>query len=54
MLNDISNVQSQYYFMLKDTEHASNCLECGLCEEMCSQKIPIREKMKKVKKVFGD
>jgi len=49
MLNDITNVQGQYYFMLKDTEHASKCLECGLCEEMCSQKITIREKLKEVK-----
>ena len=54
MLKDITNVQSQYYFMLKDTEHASNCLECGLCEEMCSQKIPIRERLKEVKDTFGD
>jgi predicted aldo/keto reductase-like oxidoreductase len=54
MLNDITNVQGQYYFMLKDTEHASKCLECGLCEEMCSQKITIREKLKEVKEIFGD
>lgn len=54
MLNDISNIQGQYYFMLKDTEHASNCLECGLCEEICTQKIPIREMLKEVKKTFGD
>jgi predicted aldo/keto reductase-like oxidoreductase len=54
MLNDITNIQSQYYFMLKDTEHASNCLECGLCEELCSQRVPIREKLKEVKETFGD
>ncbi|HMK54995.1 MAG TPA: aldo/keto reductase [Methanobacteriaceae archaeon] len=54
MLNDISNVQSQYYFMLKDTEHASNCLECGLCQEICPQKISIIEMLKEVKKTFGD
>ncbi|MDI9436695.1 MAG: aldo/keto reductase [Euryarchaeota archaeon] len=54
MLNDISNIKSQYYFMLKDTEHASKCLECGLCEEMCSQKLPIREKLKEVKETLGD
>lgn len=54
MLNDITNVKSQYYFMLKDSEHASNCLECGLCEEMCSQRLPIRGKLKEVKETFGD
>jgi len=54
MLNDITNVRGQYYFMLKDTEHASNCLECGLCEEMCSQRLPIREKLKEVKKTLEE
>ncbi len=54
MLNDITNVRGQYYFMLKDTEYASNCLECGLCEEMCSQRLPIREKLKEVKKTLEE
>ena len=54
MLNDISNIQAQYYFMLKEEEHASNCLECGLCEEICPQKISIRERLKEVKKTFED
>jgi uncharacterized protein len=53
MLNDISNVQSQYYFMLNDKELASNCLECGLCEELCSQKLPVRKLLKEVKNTFG-
>ncbi|WP_257790690.1 hypothetical protein [Methanobacterium sp. MZ-A1] len=34
--------------MLKDTERAGNCLECGLCEELCSQHLAIREELKKV------
>jgi len=53
MLNEISNVQMQYYFMLNDTERASNCRECGLCQEMCTQKLPIMEMLKEVKKTFG-
>jgi uncharacterized protein len=53
MLNDISNVQNQYYFMLNDKELASNCLECGLCEELCSQKLPVRKLLKEVKNTFG-
>jgi predicted aldo/keto reductase-like oxidoreductase len=53
MLNDISNVQTQYYFMLNDKELASNCLECGLCEELCSQKLPVRTLLKEVKETFG-
>ena len=54
MLEDDSNVRSQYYFMLKETEMAGNCLECGLCEEICSQHIPIREKLKEVARKMGN
>jgi uncharacterized protein len=54
MLEDYSNVRSQYYFMLKETEMAGNCLECGLCEEICSQHIPIREKLKEVAHKMGN
>jgi hypothetical protein len=54
MLEDSSEVKNQYYFMLKDTEMAGNCLECGLCEEMCSQHLPIREELKKVARKMGN
>lgn len=53
MLEDYSEVKTQYYFMLKDVERAGNCLECGLCEELCSQHIPIREELRKVEKKMG-
>ncbi|HEY3272960.1 MAG TPA: aldo/keto reductase [Methanocella sp.] len=32
---------------------ASKCIECGECEEKCPQQIPIREKLKEVKELFG-
>ncbi len=54
MLDDDSEVKNQYYFMLKDTERAGNCLECGLCQELCSQKLPIIELLKKVNQVMGN
>ncbi|MDY9924627.1 aldo/keto reductase [Methanobacterium sp.] len=53
MLEDYSEVKNQYYFMLKDTQRAGNCLECGLCEELCSQHINIREELRKVEKKMG-
>ena len=54
MFEDYSEVKNQYYFMLKDTEMAGNCLECGLCEEMCSQHLSIREELKKVVRKMGN
>jgi predicted aldo/keto reductase-like oxidoreductase len=32
---------------------ADTCIECGLCEEHCPQKIKIREQLKECLKVFG-
>ncbi len=52
MLNDPTHIHTQYNFMLKDEEKADNCLGCGVCEELCTQKLPIKEKMKRVKEEF--
>lgn len=42
------------YFMCtalrKNSTNASNCIGCGKCETHCPQGIPIREKLKEVKK----
>ena len=32
---------------------ASDCIECGVCEERCPYNLPIRDMMKRVAKVFG-
>ncbi len=40
------------YELLKEEERASNCRECGECEEKCPQSLPIRELLKEIKERF--
>ena len=41
------------YNMFMSDGCASKCADCGECEEKCPQQIPIREKLKEVKELFG-
>ena len=36
----------------KDSTAASNCVECGRCEQHCPQHIPIRQELKNARKVL--
>lgn len=37
---------------LVESERASACIECGICEEHCTQDIPIIKELKKVKELY--
>ncbi len=39
-------------FLRKDATSASNCIECGKCEQHCPQHIAIREELKNARKVL--
>jgi predicted aldo/keto reductase-like oxidoreductase len=41
-----------YQMILGETEKASNCAQCGLCEEQCPQHILIREELEGVADLF--
>lgn len=41
------------YQFLPESQRASACLECGICEERCPQQIPIRETLAKVQQQFS-
>ena len=43
---------SHKYHAMIDSEKASHCQQCGACEKMCPQQIPIREDLKRVAKDF--
>lgn len=42
----------RYGFWSKEDEHASNCVDCGKCEEHCPQSIQIRDQLKDVTALF--
>ncbi len=50
MLDDVKGALFWYNRIPK----ASNCTDCGKCEEHCPQNIGIRERLKDVRELFGD
>jgi hypothetical protein len=42
-----------YQRMTSPEQRASNCIDCGECEEKCPQHIPIAREMKKVHEALG-
>jgi predicted aldo/keto reductase-like oxidoreductase len=52
MFGDPEQPKAVYNMFMSDG-CASKCAECGECEEKCPQQIPIREKLKEVKELFG-
>jgi predicted aldo/keto reductase-like oxidoreductase len=52
MFGDTEEPKKVYNLWMSDG-CASKCADCGECEKKCPQKIPIREKLKEVKELFG-
>ncbi len=46
--NNLELSKAVYGFELKNDAKASSCVECGACEEICPQHLPIRDLLKKV------
>jgi predicted aldo/keto reductase-like oxidoreductase len=59
MYNDLFAFQTPenslmlYQRMTSPEQRASNCIDCGECEEKCPQHIPIAREMKKVHEALG-
>jgi len=41
------------YRMMPEAERAKNCIQCGACEALCPQQLPIRENLKAVATAFA-
>lgn len=54
MYDDIKGAKTYYGFLQAGKNDAANCIECGTCEELCPQNIPIIEKLLEVQKTLGE
>jgi predicted aldo/keto reductase-like oxidoreductase len=53
MFGSADSVKMAYKMFMPENERASNCAQCGECEEKCPQHLPIREKLEEVDKTLG-
>jgi len=54
MFQDTENARMNYYMGIKEEERALNCTECGECEKICPQMVPIQNALKDVSKKFEE
>ena len=52
MFKDVENSRMNYYMLLKEDERAPSCTECGECEKLCPQMVPIQKTLKRVVETF--
>ena len=52
MFQDVENSRMNYYMLIKESERASKCTECGECEKLCPQMVPIQKTLRIVRKTF--
>lgn len=53
MYNNADAAKWRYFHDLKEEERADKCMSCGACEEVCPQKMPIREHLAKVAELMN-
>jgi predicted aldo/keto reductase-like oxidoreductase len=53
LFDDVAGARFKYSVFLTPEQRSSACINCGACEELCPQKIPISEWMPKVTALLG-
>ncbi len=53
LFDDLNAARFRYGVFLKEEQRAGACVQCGLCEELCPQGIPISEWMPTVSALLG-
>lgn len=53
LFDDVPGAKNTYSWFLSESEHASNCIQCKVCEERCPQVIEISECLSKVNELLS-
>jgi predicted aldo/keto reductase-like oxidoreductase len=53
LYDNVADARFRYGIFLTESQRASACIACGICEELCPQKIAISEWMPKVAALLG-
>ena len=48
LFDDVAGARFKYQVFLKEEQRSGACIACGICEDLCPQKIAISEWMPKV------
>ena len=48
LFDDVAGGRFRYQVFLTEQQRSGNCIACGVCEELCPQKIAISDQMAKV------
>jgi len=51
--NDVETARLRYGFALEEQQRAGACQQCGCCDELCPQQIPIQQWMEKIDTLLG-
>ncbi len=51
--DDLPGAKFRYQVFLTEEQRSSSCIQCGMCEELCPQHIPIMEWMPKVTELLA-
>jgi hypothetical protein len=53
LFDDVTGARFKYQVFLTPEQRSVSCIDCGACEELCPQKIPISDWMPKVTALLG-
>lgn len=54
MYNSLKDLQKFYKHLLNQEKDAGKCVECGICEAACPQKLPIIQHLKEAHKIIAN